>query len=68
MAHAMMLGEVIGFERELKNRPTWFRTRVLVTGAGAIFAACGRTDRHRLLILADSINPTQANGSCKIMV
>ena len=33
---AMLLGGVIGYERELKNRPAGFRTHMLVAGAAAL--------------------------------
>lgn len=35
-AYAMLLGGVIGYERELKNRPAGFRTHMLVAGAAAL--------------------------------
>src|SRR3546814_20993552 len=35
-AYAMVLGGVIGFEREMKDRPAGFRTRMLVAGAAAL--------------------------------
>lgn len=38
-AYAMLLGGVIGFERELKNRPAGFRTHTLVAGAAALLMA-----------------------------
>ena len=46
-AYAMLLGGVIGFERELKNRPAGFRTHMLVAGAAALLLGLGR------LIVAD---------------
>ena len=33
---AMVLGGVVGYERELKNRPAGFRTHMLVAGAAAL--------------------------------
>lgn len=45
--YAMVLGGVIGFEREMKNRPAGFRTHMLVAGAAALLLGIG------LLILAD---------------
>ena len=41
-AYAMLLGGVIGFERELKNRPAGFRTHMLVAGAAALLLGIGR--------------------------
>lgn len=36
---AMVLGGLIGFERELANKPAGFRTHTLVAGAAALFMA-----------------------------
>lgn len=44
---AMTLGGVIGFEREMKDRPAGFRTHMLVAGAAALLLGIGR------LVLAD---------------
>lgn len=41
-AVAMALGGVIGYERELKNRPAGFRTHMLVAGAAALLMALSR--------------------------
>lgn len=38
-AYAMLLGGIIGYERELKNRPAGFRTHMLVAGASALLMA-----------------------------
>ncbi|MBU8977980.1 MgtC/SapB family protein [Lysobacter sp. MMG2] len=46
-AIAMALGGVIGFERELKNRPAGFRTHMLVGGAAALLVGLGQ------LVIAD---------------
>lgn len=40
-AYAMLLGGVIGFERELKNRSAGFRTHMLVAGAAALLVGLG---------------------------
>jgi len=40
-AYAMTLGGVIGYERELKNRPAGFRTHTLVAGASALLLGMG---------------------------
>ncbi|HEU0305788.1 MAG TPA: MgtC/SapB family protein [Lysobacter sp.] len=50
-AYAMVLGGVIGFERELKVRPAGFRTHMLVAGAAALLLGIG------LLLLADPSVP-----------
>ena len=50
-AYAMLLGGVIGFERELKQRPAGFRTHMLVAGAAALLLGMG------LLVLADPSVP-----------
>lgn len=42
VAYAMLLGGVIGFERELKNRPAGFRTHMLVAGAAAFLIGLGQ--------------------------
>jgi len=39
--YAMLLGGVIGFERELKDRPAGFRTHMLVAGAAALLVGLG---------------------------
>ena len=38
---AMLLGGVIGFERELANKPAGLRTHMLVAGTAALFVALG---------------------------
>ena len=40
-AYAMVLGGVIGVERELKDRPAGFRTHMLVAGAAALLVGLG---------------------------
>lgn len=40
-AYAMVLGGVIGYERELKNRPAGFRTHMLVAGAATLLIEIG---------------------------
>ena len=40
-AYAMLLGGVVGFERELKDRPAGFRTHMLVAGAAALLVGMG---------------------------
>ncbi|MBF6023711.1 MgtC/SapB family protein [Lysobacter niastensis] len=42
VAYAMLLGGVVGFERELKNRPAGFRTHMLVAGASALLIGIGQ--------------------------
>lgn len=42
MAIAMLLGGVVGYERELKRRPAGFRTHMLVAGAAALLVGIGR--------------------------
>lgn len=41
VAAAMLLGGLIGFERELAHKPAGFRTHMLVAGATALFAGLG---------------------------
>jgi putative Mg2+ transporter-C (MgtC) family protein len=38
---AMVLGAVIGFEREIEDKPAGLRTHMLVAGAAALFVALG---------------------------
>ena len=42
MAIAMLLGGLVGYERELKRRPAGFRTHMLVAGASALLVGIGR--------------------------
>ncbi|TWT22379.1 MgtC/SapB family protein [Luteimonas marina] len=42
MAMAMLLGGLVGYERELKRRPAGFRTHMLVAGASALLVGIGR--------------------------
>jgi putative Mg2+ transporter-C (MgtC) family protein len=42
VAYAMVLGGVIGFEREMKDRPAGFRTHMLVAGAAALLVEIGQ--------------------------
>ena len=41
VAMAMLLGGVIGFERELADKPAGFRTQMLVAGAAALLVGLG---------------------------
>lgn len=41
VAFAMVLGGIIGFERELANKPAGFRTHMLVSGAAALLVGMG---------------------------
>lgn len=51
---AMALGGVVGFEREMKNRPAGFRTHMLVAGSAALLLGIG------LLVMSDpSVPPLQ---------
>ena len=49
VGYAMALGGVIGFERELKDRPAGFRTHMLVAGAAALLVGMERLvlDAHQ---------------------
>jgi putative Mg2+ transporter-C (MgtC) family protein len=38
---AMLLGGVIGYEREMRNRPAGFRTHMLVAGAASLLLGIG---------------------------
>ncbi|MGI8918112.1 MAG: MgtC/SapB family protein [Pyrinomonadaceae bacterium] len=41
VAFAMLLGGVIGFEREMADKPAGFRTQMLVAGAAALLVGLG---------------------------
>lgn len=41
VALAMLLGGIIGLERELANRPAGFRTHMLIAGAAALLVGLG---------------------------
>lgn len=43
VALAMFLGGIIGFERELADKPAGFRTQMLVAGAAALLVGLGDT-------------------------
>ncbi|MDE2460946.1 MAG: MgtC/SapB family protein, partial [Gammaproteobacteria bacterium] len=45
---AMILGGLIGFERELANKPAGFRTHTLVAGAACLFMAVAAAAQHYL--------------------
>ena len=42
MGIAMLLGGLIGYERELKRRPAGFRTHMLVAGASSLLVGIGQ--------------------------
>jgi putative Mg2+ transporter-C (MgtC) family protein len=39
---ALILGGVLGFEREWKNKPAGFRTNMIIAGASALLVSLGR--------------------------
>lgn len=51
VALAMLLGGVIGFEREVADKPAGFRTQMLVAGAAALLV--GLSDAMLLRLLAE---------------
>lgn len=66
-AYAMALGGVIGFERELKDRPAGFRTHTLIAGAAALLVGLGdllaarfSDEAYRELVRVDPIGLIQA--------
>lgn len=66
-AYAMLLGGVIGYERELKNRPAGFRTHMLVAGAAALLMAMSHlalqeppTADERINLSADPLRLVEA--------
>ena len=50
VALAMLLGGVIGFEREMADKPAGFRTQMLVAGAAALLVGLGDALLLRFLI------------------
>lgn len=66
-AYAMALGGVIGWERELKDRPAGFRTHMLVAGAAALLVGLGDLlavhfsgEAYRELVRVDPIRLIEA--------
>lgn len=66
-AYAMALGGVIGWERELKDRPAGFRTHMLVCGAAALLVGLGdllavhfSAEDYRELVRVDPIRLIEA--------
>ncbi|WP_222564538.1 MgtC/SapB family protein [Novilysobacter antarcticus] len=51
-AIAMVLGGMVGFERELKNRPAGFRTHMLVAGAAALLVGIGLMTLHNPAVVS----------------
>lgn len=66
VALAMLLGGVIGFERELADKPAGFRTQMLVAGAAALLVGLGDAMLFRFLtegktnVTADPIRIVEA--------
>ena len=52
VALAMLLGGIIGFERELADKPAGFRTQMLIAGAAALLVGLG--DAMILRFVGDS--------------
>ena len=50
VALAMLLGGVIGFERELADKPAGFRTQMLVAGAAALLVGLSDAVMARFLV------------------
>ena len=50
VALAMLLGGVIGFEREMADKPAGFRTQMLVAGAAALLVGLGDAVLLRFLV------------------
>ena len=50
VALAMLLGGIIGFERELADKPAGFRTQMLVAGAAALLVGLGDALLLRFLV------------------
>jgi putative Mg2+ transporter-C (MgtC) family protein len=54
IALAMVLGGVIGYERELEGKPAGLRTHMLVTGAAALFVGAGLAIGQRFTVDLDA--------------
>jgi putative Mg2+ transporter-C (MgtC) family protein len=50
VALAMVLGGVIGFEREMADKPAGFRTQMLVAGAAALLVGLGDALMRRYVV------------------
>jgi putative Mg2+ transporter-C (MgtC) family protein len=50
VALAMLLGGVIGFEREMADKPAGFRTQMLVAGAAALLVGLGDAMLRRFAV------------------
>jgi putative Mg2+ transporter-C (MgtC) family protein len=66
-AYAMLLGGVIGFEREMKDRPAGFRTHMLVAGAAALLVGLGdllavryADEHYRAMVRVDPLRLVEA--------
>lgn len=66
-AFAMVLGGLVGWERELKDRPAGFRTHMLVAGAAALLVGLGdllavhfSAEDYRDLVRVDPIRLIEA--------
>lgn len=51
-AIAMALGGIVGFERELQDRPAGFRTHMLVAGAAALLVGIGLMTLHNPAVVS----------------
>lgn len=51
-AIAMTLGGMVGFERELQDRPAGFRTHMLVAGAAALLVGIGLMTLHNPAVVS----------------
>lgn len=50
VALAMLLGGIIGFEREMADKPAGFRTQMLVAGAAALLVGLGDAMIRRFVV------------------
>ena len=66
VALAMLLGGIIGFEREMADKPAGFRTQMLVAGAAALLVGLGDAmvlrfvSESKLQVTADPIRIVEA--------
>jgi putative Mg2+ transporter-C (MgtC) family protein len=54
---AILLGGIIGFEREAKNRPAGLKTHIMVALAAAVFSIISIEAIHTAALASDSFKP-----------
>lgn len=57
---AMVLGGLVGLDREIVQRPAGLRTHMLVAGAAAVFVGLGE-----MLVQGYGAGPGRGHGTCR---